>query len=323
MKSRSSRSQSKGYLVVLTSTILWSTAAIFIVQLKTDYSIGALQLAFWRNLLVFFMLLAALFLRFRARLWDSGKKNLRFFLLYGAVLASYNLLFTFSAYANGASVSTVLSYSSVAITALIGWKLWGESLSKIKLAAVVLCLIGCLFVSGASDVSLWQLKPVGILTGLLSGVAFAGYSLMGKEASRRGINPWHTLLYTFGIGTLILLGANLVTAPLSSLALRLPISGWVLMAGMALVATIGGYGLYNVSLDLLPASVANLIVSTEPVFTAIQAYLLFGERMTTPQLAGSFLLLSGVFLLRLSTGRGSKPQVVCIPAELQDAPETK
>lgn len=297
---RNFSSQTRGYIVVLISTILWSSAAIFIVQIKSSYQMSVLHLAFWRNLIVFLMLLPFLAARFRMELLRIGRRNWRFFLLYGAVLASYNLLFTVSAYYNGASVSTVLSYSSVAITSLIGWKLWGETLNKHKLLAIVLCLSGCVFVSGAADVRLWQLNPVGIITGLLSGVGFAAYSLMGKQASRRGISPWVTLLYTFGVGSLFLLGANLLDAPITQLVPTLSAAGWGMMLLLALVATVGGYGLYNVSLNMLPASVANLIVSTEPVFTAVQSVIFFGEWMTPPQLLGSLLLLGGVLLLRVS-----------------------
>ncbi len=60
-----------------------------------------------------------------------------------------------------------------------------------------------------------------------------------------------------------------------------------------------GFGLYNVSLGYLPSSVANLILSTEPVFTAVIAYLLLGEQMTGIQLAGSLLILGGVAIMRL------------------------
>ena len=62
--------------------------------------------------------------------------------------------------------------------------------------------------------------------------------------------------------------------------------------------TVAGFGLYNSSLGLLPASVANLILTTEPVFTAVLAYFLLGEQLTRLQIGGSVLILGGVLLLR-------------------------
>jgi drug/metabolite transporter (DMT)-like permease len=52
----------------------------------------------------------------------------------------------------------------------------------------------------------------------------------------------------------------------------------------------------------LPSSVANLVMTTEPVFTALIAFRLFDERLSGPQLAGSALVLGGVLLLRFSEG---------------------
>jgi drug/metabolite transporter (DMT)-like permease len=59
-----------------------------------------------------------------------------------------------------------------------------------------------------------------------------------------------------------------------------------------------GFGLYNASMRHLPSSVANLIVTSEPVFTALLAFALFRERLGGPQLAGSALVLGGVVILR-------------------------
>jgi drug/metabolite transporter (DMT)-like permease len=61
-----------------------------------------------------------------------------------------------------------------------------------------------------------------------------------------------------------------------------------------------GFGLYNASMRHLPSSVANLIMTSEPVFTALVAYRLFGERLDGVHLAGSALVLGGVAFLRLS-----------------------
>jgi drug/metabolite transporter (DMT)-like permease len=67
--------------------------------------------------------------------------------------------------------------------------------------------------------------------------------------------------------------------------------------------TIGGYGLYTVSLTYLPASVANLVATLEPSMTAVLAYLFLGERLTSPQLFGSALVITGVIILRLNESR--------------------
>jgi drug/metabolite transporter (DMT)-like permease len=66
--------------------------------------------------------------------------------------------------------------------------------------------------------------------------------------------------------------------------------------------TLAGYGMYNVSLTLLPSSVANLIVSLEPAITATTAYFLLGERLTWVQVGGSLLILGGVVFLRIYEG---------------------
>jgi drug/metabolite transporter (DMT)-like permease len=58
------------------------------------------------------------------------------------------------------------------------------------------------------------------------------------------------------------------------------LGGWIALFLLAAGPMVIGFGLYNVSLSYLPASVANLIVSLEPVFTALLAYALFGERLS-------------------------------------------
>ena len=61
-----------------------------------------------------------------------------------------------------------------------------------------------------------------------------------------------------------------------------------------------GFGLYNVSLHYLPSSVANLILTSEPIVTSVIAYFMFGEVLTPIQMLGATLILSGVVLIRLT-----------------------
>ena len=194
-------------------------------------------------------------------------------------------------------------YSSAAYTAVLGWRLFNERLDRAKLLAITLSLGGCVLVSGAYNLAEWRLNPLGIITGLVSGFAFAGYSLMGRQASHKGIHPLTTLTYTFGIAAFFLFFFNLVRIPgysgLNDLFwLGNSLNGWGALVFLAIGPTIGGYGLYTISLGFLPASIANLIATLEPAFTSLQAYLFLGEMMTGMQIVGSVVILTAVLFLR-------------------------
>ncbi len=297
---------SRGYLTAFAAAIVLSTTAIFIRHLSVTYRLPALVLAFWRELIVVVTLLVVLTIRRRVSL-RVDKNHLAYLLVYGFVLWVFNALWTTSVVLNGAAVSTVLVYCSGAFTALLGWWLLKEHLGIIKLTAVVLSFGGCALVAGANDPAVWQGNIPGIIVGILAGLAYAVYSLMGRTAANRGLNAWVTIMYTFAFAAGFMLVANLAeggklpgTAPTPADMFWLGDrwAGWGVLFLLAAGPTVAGFGLYNMSLGDLPSSVANLIVSTEPVFTAVIAFLLLGERMTSVQLFGSLLILGGVGLMR-------------------------
>jgi drug/metabolite transporter (DMT)-like permease len=85
--------------------------------------------------------------------------------------------------------------------------------------------------------------------------------------------------------------------------------GWLLLLLLAAGPTLIGFGLYNVSLGLLPSSTANLILTLEPVLTAITAFFLLGERLTPLELLGSSLILTALVLLRLRKRPQAAPEI--------------
>ena len=300
----------RGYTVAFISAVILSTTAIFIRFLTKDYHLPALVLAVWRDVIVTLTMLVALGL-LKPALLRVERRYLRFLVLYGLALASFNSLWTLSVSLNGAAVSTVLAYCSPGFTALLGWWLLKESLGWSKLLAVALCLGGCVLISGALDPAAWRVNLLGIVTGVLSGLLYAVYSLMGRSASQRGLNPWTTLVYTFGFAAVFLLAFNLlgsgflpgaITRPADFLWLGNSWAGWGLLLLLAMGPTLAGYGMYNVSLTLLPSSVANLIVSLEPAFTAAIAFFLLGERLSWIQVGGSLMILGGVVFMRIYEG---------------------
>ena len=300
----------RGYSIALVSAIILSTTAIFIRHLTQTYHMPALVLACWRDGFVALSLLLALGI-IRPALLRAPRQHLRYLVLYGLVLAGFNALWTLSVAINGAAIATVLVYCSAGFTALLGWWLLKERLGWGKLLAVLLSLGGCVLVAEALNPAAWQTNLAGILTGVLSGLGYAVYSLMGRSASQRGLDPWTTVFYTFGFAALFLLFFNLLPGGLIPGAAARPAdllwlgqewAGWGILFLLAAGPTVVGFGLYNTSLSYLPSSVANLVVTSEPVFTALLAYFLFGERLNGVQIAGSLMILAGVVFLRVYEG---------------------
>lgn len=300
----------RGYSIAIISAVILSTTAIFIRYLTQTYQMPAVILAFWRDLFVALTLLPVLAL-LRPKLLKIDRKDLRYLAIYGLVLAVFNSLWTLSVALNGAAISTVLAYCSAGFTALLGWWFLKERLDWAKIVAVTLSLGGCVLVSGALDLAAWSANLVGIMTGILSGLLYAIYSLMGRSASQRNLNPWTTLLYTFGFAAIFLLLFNLLPGDFlpgkavqaaDLLWLGNSLAGWGILLLLAAGPTLAGFGFYNVSLSYLPSSVANLIVSLEPAITAVMAYSIFGELLNVVQVVGSLMILAAVVFLRIYEG---------------------
>ena len=297
----------QGYAVALVSALFLSTTSIFIRHLVTNFDMPPLILACWRNVIVVSTLVPCMLL-FSPRLLRVNPGHLPFLALFGLMLAGFNGLWTISVASNGAAVATVMVYCSVAYTAILGWRFLGEDMGGLKIGAIALCLGGCALISGALDAAVWRVNLLGVVAGLLTGLCYTAYSLMGRVTSERGISPWTTLLYIFGFAAFFLFLANLTGGRVTGSAERLSdmfwlggsVEGWAVMILLGAIPTVGGYGLYNVSLTMLDASVANIIVSLEPAMTAVFAFLILGEILTPPQLLGSALLLSGVAAIKLA-----------------------
>jgi drug/metabolite transporter (DMT)-like permease len=171
-------------------------------------------------------------------------------------------------------------------------------------------IIGIVLVSGAVDPAAWQVNAAGIVFGLLTGLFFAFYNMVGKTSANRSLDAWTTMLYGFGSAIVFLFLFNIVQNLLSARApldnflwLGSSFSGWTILFLLGIGPTVGGYGLYLLSLGYLPATVASLIGALEPACTAVWAYLIFQEQLGPVQLIGSLLVIASVVLLRVGGGR--------------------
>jgi drug/metabolite transporter (DMT)-like permease len=292
-------------LIALTATVLWSSTGVFISYLNRTYAVPSLVMAFWRDLFVTLGLGLAFAFFLRAK-FNLPRGQFGFMILYGLVLALFNSTWTFSVQFNGAAVATVLAFSSPAFTAVLSHWILKERITPLKLVSIGLSILGTVLVSNALNAAAWRGNPFGIGFGLVTGLVFACYNLMGKTAANREIDSWTTMLYSFGAATVFLFLFNLIFDAASATPvianffwLKDSLPAWEILLFLALGPTLCGFGLYTLSLGYLPATVTNLIASLEPVLTAIWAFLVFGEQLGGPQVLGGLLVFGGVVLLRV------------------------
>jgi DME family drug/metabolite transporter len=298
-----SQNVNRGYVICLVGTIIWSTTGIFIRYLTVEYQLPVFILAFWRDFFVSLFLLFVFSFRFR-NLLQVKRSSIPFLFFFGIVLTGFNLLWTFSVALNGAAVATVLAYSSAGYTTILERIIYQKKLRWEKVVIVFVVLGGCILISGAYDLGNWSANTPGIITGFLSGIGFAIYSLMGKKSIQNGINSWTTLFYTFVFASVFLLFFILFYNLLPNTNdvgnffwLGNEYMAWVILIVLAIGPTIGGYGLYTQSMVYLSASVANIIATLEPLFTAILAFTFLGERLILPQIIGGVMIIGSVIVL--------------------------
>ncbi|HSN95051.1 MAG TPA: DMT family transporter [Anaerolineaceae bacterium] len=305
--------QKTGYIFASIATFCLALTAIFIRELSVTYKIPSLVIAFWRNLLAISILFVFLLI-FKRDLLKLERVHLPFMMLFGLGVVLFNLFWTLSVVANGPSIATVIAYSSVPFTALMAYWFMRESVRLPKIIAIVITLIGCAMVS-LTTTSI-KLNMGGLLIGLLSGLTYATYTLLSRKAGQKGINPWTAFIYSFFFGTLFMGLVNLFplkfipgqAATPSAMILSLPAMGWVLLVGLAVISTIIGFGAYNTSLVHLPASTANMVLTLEPIITAVFAFFLFNERLSGTQLFGGLLVVAAVLWIRWYEGQMASRQ---------------
>jgi len=296
-------------MLALASTLAFATTGPLIKYILLHTNLPPLSLAFWRvGFVALFMLLALRALRPE---WLSlTRRDVPFYLAYGLIgVALSQIFWIYSVSLNGAALATALFYVSPAFVALFSRLLFGEPITRAKRAALGLTLAGVALVSQAYDLAQFRLGWFGVLVGVVSGAVYSAYTLFSKEAGRRH-HPWAAMTYAFAFGALFL---GLAQGQGDILALGGAWQGWAAVLFLALGPTLGGYGLYTLSLRDLPAGVASLVLPLELVFAAIIAFLAFGETWHPLQAMGAALIILSILLLRPTLRR--RPATTAVEKE--------
>lgn len=163
--------------------------------------------------------------------------------------------------------------------------------------AATMTLIGAALVGGVAGSDTGSLDPLGLVAGALAAVTYAGYLVSAEIAGRRRTHPVTTLLSGFTVAALLW-------------AIILPLWGWpfhllgdpqmaLRVAAIGILGTLVPFALTVSALRVLSSSVAGIATTSEPVLAAGLAWVLLGQQLAGPQLAGGALVVLGVVVAQL------------------------
>lgn len=291
-KIESNQTGNRGAMMVLAAGILWGTtgtAQAFAPAGASPLAVGAVRLAIGGTTL---LILALVRRQLRTQGWPWRPT-----LLLVATIALYQICFFAAVARTGVAVGTVVAIGSAPMLAgLLGLLLLGERPTRRWLMATILAVAGCtLLVAGGGDL---HVDAIGVLLALGAGASYALYTIASRELLRLQPPDAVTAVAFFG-GALLL-------APLLffvDLAWLVEPRGLLVALHLGLVTTAIAYILYIRALLTVPTATAVTLALMEPLTAALLGVLVLGERLTTPASIGVVLLLAGLLILTVRTGK--------------------
>ena len=279
------------YAFVILGAVCWGFIGVF-NRLLASAGVDMNNRVFVRNFFSF-LLLTLVFAAFRRDVFHVKPRDLPIFMGSGllSILALSWVYFNCQMECSLA-VAAILLYLAPSMVVVMSAILWKSPITRRKVAALLLALLGCALVSGVIGGELTG-TPRGLLFGVASAFCYATYTIFAHYGLAR-YDTYTMIYWTFffaGLGSLLFLDWN---ALVPALATPRGVGGAV---GLVLVATVLPYLFYTKGLEGVESGKASIIANVEPVVAALLGVVLFHERLSVWVLLGIVCVLGGVILL--------------------------
>ena len=249
------------------------------------------EIVFLRCLLGSF-LLGALVLAARKPLELFREKRSALLITASGIAMGASWMFLYEAFTQiGVSFATLTYYCGPVILVALSPLLFGESLTRLKLAVLVMVAAGAVLLNGplAGGGSLW-----GLFCGVMAAFCYVAMVTFNKKA--KGVsgmeNTLLQLMAALGTVTLFLLWKQ-------GLSLDVAAGDWPYVLVLGLLNTGYACWLYFSSIGRLPVQTVAVCGYVEPLSAVLFSVILLGETMSAWQALGAVLIFSGAVLSQM------------------------
>lgn len=269
--------QNKAYLQIFIAGCFWGLIGLFVATMQNmgvdDGLIGLLRMVSALIFMFFVILITCKSLK----PFIVSKQVLIITAIMGIFAQGVqNLTYAIAVNTVGVATSAILVYTAPVFVCIMSAILFKESITSIKIVALILNISGCTLVVTNGNFSVLSFAITGVVMGVLSGFLYSLVTICGKLATNSA-HPLVTIFYALFFATIFL---TFYTKPwhYTSADLTLPILSIGIVYGICCSGI--PYIFYmNAISQPINMSIVPVLASSEVIVAAITSVLFFSEKV--------------------------------------------
>jgi drug/metabolite transporter (DMT)-like permease len=289
------------YGAALLSMIFWSFSFVWVKVVYEAY--GPLTTVLFRLLISSGLLL--LFTVASHKLQKIQPGDLKLFVL----LAFFEPFLYFMGESFGlkyvsSTVASVIVATIPLFSPVLAWYFYKEKLSRANIFGLIITFLGVSLVVLDNSFN-FTASPLGVALEFFAVFGAIGYSSVLKGISHR-YNTFTIVTYQNIIGSVLFLPFWLGLEMNDFLQIPFDAKAFWAIIKLAIFASTFAFILFAYSIRNIGINKSNIFINVIPVFVALIAFLVLGDRLNFHQMVGIAIVISGLFLAQINWKRKKK-----------------
>lgn len=277
-----------GYFYVAAAAVIWGSNGVIVNLVPYD----AYTVAFFRVVFASLTLLPVVFLT-RKREVMSAARHWKIMLSLGCLLALGWALLFHSMKLIAIANAVLLNYMAPIFVALLAPLVLKEKLEKSTLLALAISVAGIAVISHQQNLQISDpdgFNLLGIILGLLAGLAYAGFVIVSKKA----LSSFSSLVvafFSYCVASICLLPFVI------GIDFSPDLASWILLLVLGIFNTAFAVTLYLKGLGMIKAQKAVVFTYLEPASAVVFGFLFLAQPPTPLMFVGGFLILVAGYIV--------------------------
>ncbi len=291
---KSIKTPSKGYLYVIFAALLWAVSGSS-AKFLFNGGVTPFQLVQLRITISAVGLFLWLLLR-NPSLLKIDRKDILYFAVFGTFgMGACQFTYLFAISKINVAAAILLQYMAPSFIAIHAVVFARDKLSLQTIMALLGATFGCYLVVGAYNLDVLAMNIAGIVSGILSAISFAWYSIHGEYGMRR-YNPWTVLFYAMLFAALMW---NILHRPLEAFFHPYNVVQWGWIMYIGVLGTLVPFGFYLEGINLIRSTRASITATLEPITAGVISFIFLNEILEPLQVTGGVLVIASIILLQI------------------------